>query len=328
MPSPTRFLPRGRRHGRALQAHVVVLAGASTAVGMDAGSSSSPAAAEAPSRPAVPAPAVVARPDGPAIDAGQPAAEDGARRDRADSTRRNARRPVSSEAAVGFMPLYREAARTFGVNWRLIASVHRQETAFSTAPSTYRGLNPFGCCARPMQFNVTNGPPSTWDLYRNAYREGARPERYPNRTDSHPSVYDDFDAIMAAGSLLSDSGAGRSLDGGAWRGTLRYYGLDLYGVTYASEVLARAIAWERDGFCADCGLDQGLVADATAPTATTARAILPRNRRPRATRPRRRPLPRRTRPPRPRPPTSTQPSAPPAKPSPGDCSEIEQVLGC
>ena len=26
----------------------------------------------------------------------------------------------------------------------------------------HHGLNAFGCCAGPMQFNVTNGPPSTW----------------------------------------------------------------------------------------------------------------------------------------------------------------------
>lgn len=173
--------------------------------------------------------------------------------------RRTARRRVPRSTPTAFLPLYREAARRYGVDWRLLASIHRQETAFSTAESTYRGLNAFGCCAGPMQFNVTNGPVSTWKLYRQAFREGRRPKRYPNRTRRHPSIYDDFDAIMAAGWLLSDSGAGRALDAGAWWAAYSYYGHDLFGVTYASQVLARAVAWRRDGFCPNCALDATLV---------------------------------------------------------------------
>ncbi|MDP8968281.1 MAG: hypothetical protein M3N04_06765, partial [Actinomycetota bacterium] len=151
-------------------------------------------------------------------------------------------------------------ARTFGVSWRLLASIHRQETAFSTAPGTYRGLNAFGCCAGPMQFNVTNGPVSTWELYRQSFRLGDRPRRYPHRTRSHPSVYDDFDAMMAAGALLRDSGATEALDGAAWSAAYAYYGHDLFGITYASQVMGRARGWQRDGFCLNCPLDQTLVA--------------------------------------------------------------------
>ena len=173
--------------------------------------------------------------------------------------RRTARRRVRRSTPTAFLPLYREAARRYGVDWRLLASIHRQETAFSTAESTYHGLNAFGCCAGPMQFNVTNGPVSTWKLYRQAFREGRRPKRYPHRTRHHPSIYDDFDAIMAAGWLLSDSGAGRSLDAAAWWAAYSYYGHDLFGATYASQVLARAVAWRRDGFCPNCALDESLV---------------------------------------------------------------------
>ena len=57
----------------------------------------------------------------------------------------------------GFYPIYATAQRTFGVNWLLLASIHRQESAFSTAPGTYHGLNFAHCCGGPMQFNVTNG---------------------------------------------------------------------------------------------------------------------------------------------------------------------------
>ncbi|MCP9491986.1 MAG: hypothetical protein MSC31_19235, partial [Solirubrobacteraceae bacterium MAG38_C4-C5] len=265
MALPTRLLASvGRRRGRALLAVVVALAGAATAVGMGAVSSSSSRGVVEGSRPAVPAPVGGALGDVSAMDDRRPVAESDEGRPRRggeDYYRRNASRQVPAKAEKGFMPLYREAERSFGVNWRLIASVHRQETGFSTAPGTYRGLNAFGCCAGPMQFNVTNGPVSTWDAYRDAFRAGSRPKRYPHRTRSHPSVYDDFDAIMAAGSLLSDSGAGSSLDAGAWQGAYSYYGHDLFGVTYASEVLARAVAWERDGFCLNCGVDEGLVAE-------------------------------------------------------------------
>ncbi len=173
--------------------------------------------------------------------------------------RKTASRHVAASAGTSFMALYREAARSFGVSWRLIASIHRQETAFSTAPSTYHGLNAFGCCAGPMQFNVKNGPVSTWELYRQSFREGNRPRSYPHRTRSHPSVYDDFDAMMAAGALLRDGGAGEALDGGSWSAAYAYYGHDLFGIEYANQVLGRAQAWEFDGFCLNCPLDEVLV---------------------------------------------------------------------
>jgi hypothetical protein len=174
--------------------------------------------------------------------------------------RRTTSRHVRSSAEAGFLPLYREAARSFGVSWRLIASIHRQETAFSTVAGTYHGLNAFGCCAGPMQFNVENGPVSTWDLYRDSFRLGERPRSYPHRTHRHPSVYDDFDAIMAAGALLRDSGATDLLDGGAWAAAYAYYGHDRFGVGYASQVVARAQGWELNGFCLNCPEDAALVA--------------------------------------------------------------------
>jgi hypothetical protein len=176
-----------------------------------------------------------------------------------DYYRRTASRHVAASAGTSFMALYREAERTFGVSWRLIASIHRQETAFSTAPTTYHGLNAFGCCAGPMQFNVKNGPVSTWELYRQSFSQGNRPRSYPHRTRSHPSVYDDFDAIMAAGALLRDGGAGGALDSGSWSAAYAYYGHDLFGIEYANQVLGRAQAWEIDGFCLNCPLDEVLV---------------------------------------------------------------------
>jgi hypothetical protein len=158
-----------------------------------------------------------------------------------------------------FYPVYTVAQRTFKVNWLLIASIHKQETAFSTAPSTYKGLNFAGCCGGPMQFNVTNGPVTTWGLMANSYRYAKRPSFYGHRTVKHPSIYDDFDSIMAGAHLLSSDGAGLSLDAAAWGAAYDYYGHDPTGVTYADQVLARAIGWSQHGFCINCGVETALV---------------------------------------------------------------------
>jgi hypothetical protein len=166
---------------------------------------------------------------------------------------------ISAAWEAGFYPVYAEAQRVFGVNWLLLASIHMQETAFSTAPSTYHGLNFAGCCGGPMQFNVTNGPVSTWDLVKDAYRFGVRPAAYDHRTAKHPSIYDDYDAIMAATWLLYSDGAGGALDDSAWWAAYDYYGHDAYGVEYADEVLARAIGWSQHGFCVNCGVQPALV---------------------------------------------------------------------
>jgi hypothetical protein len=189
----------------------------------------------------------------------------------------------------GFYPLYGEAQRVFGVNWLLLASIHMQESAFSTAPSTYRGLNFAGCCGGPMQFNVTNGPVTTWQLVRSAFRYGRRPAVYDHHTSRHPSIYDDFDSIMAAAWLLSSDGADTALDDSAWWAAYDYYGHDATGVAYADEVVARAIGWSQHGFCINCGVEQGLVQDVhaaygapvleTLTTATVARVRHARRRR-------------------------------------------------
>ena len=201
---------------------------------------------------------------------------------------------ISEQWMEGFYPVYAVAQKTFGVNWLLIASIHKQETDFSTASSTYHGLNFAGCCGGPMQFNVTNGARatlSTWSQVSNSYIYGKRPTAYDHMTATHPSIYDDFDSIMAAAHLLSADGAEIELGAGAWDAAYDYYGHDLAGVTYADQVLARAITWSQHGFCINCGLEPAMVqavyaayGAAVAATyetevATTARAK-PKRRRP------------------------------------------------
>jgi hypothetical protein len=169
---------------------------------------------------------------------------------------------ISTRWMEGFYPIYAVAQSTFGVNWLLIASIHRQESAFSTATTTYHGLNFAGCCGGPMQFNVTNGgtrAPSTWDLVSDSYIYGKRPAAYDHMTATHPSIYDDFDSIMAAAHLLSADGAEYALDGAAWDAAYDYYGRDATGVSYADEVLARAIGWSQHGFCINCGVEPAMI---------------------------------------------------------------------
>jgi hypothetical protein len=170
---------------------------------------------------------------------------------------------ISPRWMEGFYPIYATAQRTFGVNWLLIASIHKQESAFSTAPTTYHGLNFAGCCGGPMQFNVTNGSRpgtgSTWDLVSDSYKYGKRPAVYDHMTATHPSIYDDFDAIMAAAHLLSADGAEYALNGAAWDAAYDYYGHDATGVSYADEVIARAIGWSQHGFCINCGVEAAMV---------------------------------------------------------------------
>ena len=160
------------------------------------------------------------------------------------------RRATWAEWTSLYRPLYRSGDRAFGVSWLLLAAVHKQETAFSTADGTYRGLNFAGCCAGPMQFNITNGRVSTWDRFSRAFRAAPRPASYPHVAGRHPSVYDDFDAMMAAARLLAHSGATRALDVRAWQAAYDYYGHDAFGVSYADVVVARARNWANNGFSA------------------------------------------------------------------------------
>jgi hypothetical protein len=80
--------------------------------------------------------------------------------------------------------------------WAVLAGIGLVESGHgqSRAPGVRSGVNAFGCCAGPMQFNLRNGPPSTWDTY------------------GRGSPYDPADAIPAAARLLRANGAQRDLD--------------------------------------------------------------------------------------------------------------------
>ena len=61
----------------------------------------------------------------------------------------------------------------------------------SQLPGVGSNVNAFGCCAGPMQFNIRNGPPSTWQAHR---IDGDR--------DGDTNVYDPADAIASAANYV------------------------------------------------------------------------------------------------------------------------------
>ena len=65
------------------------------------------------------------------------------------------------------LPIYMAAADREGIDWTIVAGILKVETDHgrSTATGVHSGVNFAGCCAGPCQFNIRNGPPSTWDTY-------------------------------------------------------------------------------------------------------------------------------------------------------------------
>ena len=108
----------------------------------------------------------------------------------------------ASDAALTDIPPdylaeYVTAARTCpALTWQVLAAIGKIESDHgrSSAPGVKSGVNRFGCCAGPMQFNLMNGPPSTWDTWGTGVR-------------AH--VYDPAHAIPAAARKLCADGLAR-----------------------------------------------------------------------------------------------------------------------
>jgi hypothetical protein len=136
-------------------------------------------------------------------------------------------RAARAEIPADYLALYRSSARTCpGLSWGVLAGIGKVETNHgrSPAPGVHEGVNAFGCCAGPMQFNIRNGPPSTWDRYG---RGG--------------NVYDPADAIPAAARMLCANGArgGRDL-----RNAVYAYN---HAWSYVAQVLTLARAYQAGG---------------------------------------------------------------------------------
>jgi hypothetical protein len=68
------------------------------------------------------------------------------------------------EVPANYLSLYRQAAAKTGAPWSVLAAIGSLESDHgrSRAPGVRSGVNRHGCCAGPMQFNLRDGPPSTW----------------------------------------------------------------------------------------------------------------------------------------------------------------------
>jgi hypothetical protein len=100
-----------------------------------------------------------------------------------------------SDIPTRYLGLYIQAAHTCpALTWQLLAGIGKVETNHGRAnlPGVHSGVNTYGCCAGPMQFNIRNGPPSTWDTYN------------PHRGNGN--VYNPADAIPAAANKLCTDG--------------------------------------------------------------------------------------------------------------------------
>jgi hypothetical protein len=106
----------------------------------------------------------------------------------------------ASDAALGDIPprylaQYVTAAGTCpALTWQVLAGIGKVESDHgrAAAPGVQGGVNRAGCCAGPMQFNLRNGPPSTWDTWG----QGGNP-------------YDPAHAIPAAARKLCSDGLAR-----------------------------------------------------------------------------------------------------------------------
>jgi hypothetical protein len=96
-----------------------------------------------------------------------------------------------------YLGIYTDAAATCpALTWQVLAAIGKIESDHgrSSAPGVRSGVNRFGCCAGPMQFNLTNGPPSTWDTWGTGVR-------------AH--VYNPAHAVPAAARKLCGDGLAR-----------------------------------------------------------------------------------------------------------------------
>src|SRR3954466_2912055 len=102
-------------------------------------------------------------------------------------------RDAATTIPDAYLALYRSAGAAYRVPWTVLAAIGAIESDHgrSRAPGVQSGVNAVGCCAGPTQFNLRDGPPSTWQTYRvDCDHDGD--------TDPH----DPADAIASAGRYL------------------------------------------------------------------------------------------------------------------------------
>src|SRR4051794_41721766 len=142
------------------------------------------------------------------------------------------------EVPAHYLSLYRQAANKTGVPWTMLAAIGSIESDHgrSRAPGVRSGVNRHGCCAGPMQFNLRDGPPSTWQRYR-----------VDGNHDGATDVYDPEDAIPSAAHYLHALLA--RADGNLRAAILAYN----HSPAYVNDVLARARAYGPETDVAPAG---------------------------------------------------------------------------
>jgi hypothetical protein len=94
-----------------------------------------------------------------------------------------------------YLKHYRAAGRRYGVDWRLLAALGKNESDHgrSTLPGVTSGLNFAGCCSGPMQICQVAGCGNVWQAYR---RDGDG--------DGVVSIYSAGDSIHSSAALVAD----------------------------------------------------------------------------------------------------------------------------
>ena len=146
-----------------------------------------------------------------------------------------------------YLTTYRTAGSEFGVPWQVLAAIAAVETDHGRldAPGVRSGVNNYGCCAGPMQFNLTDGPPSTWQRY------GVDGDH-----DGTKDVHDPDDAIPSAANYLRT--LLRNADGDLRQAIFGYN----HSPAYVNDVLARARTYAGDATGAARGCASGIDAPA------------------------------------------------------------------
>jgi hypothetical protein len=112
---------------------------------------------------------------------------------------RDGQHPVRSFARtdipVLYLQHYRASARRYGIDWRLLAALGKNESDHGRAqlPGVTEGLNFAACCSGPMQICQVESCGNVWEAYR---RDGDG--------DGIASIYNAADAIDAAAALVVD----------------------------------------------------------------------------------------------------------------------------
>lgn len=102
--------------------------------------------------------------------------------------------PVS-DIPAGYLKTYRAAAKSVGVDWRILAAIGKNESDHgrSTLPGVKSGRNFANCCSGPMQMCTVKACGNTWGAYA-----------VDGDGDGIASVYDPQDSIYAAAALVRD----------------------------------------------------------------------------------------------------------------------------